>query len=118
MSVNLFTDLFVEDTEAEKRYIGYCEIASLPIKPGDHVRIPAGIKVHSMRTGETKFSGKSYKVRVDHCLSGAEYDLDGKHIIQNPQVSWAGTGGYWMRADINEVEKLDTRSRGVLDDNF
>jgi hypothetical protein len=27
--------------------------------------------------------------------------------VENPRVVWAGTGGYWIEVDINDVEILD-----------
>lgn len=27
--------------------------------------------------------------------------------IENPKVCWAGTGGYWAEADVNDVQKVD-----------
>ena len=42
--------------------------------------------------------------KVHHILPGAEYDdgPDGPKVI-NPTVCWAGSGGYWSEADINDV---------------
>jgi uncharacterized protein YjlB len=92
---------------SEKKYIGYHKTVTLPIKKGDMVIIPKGTKYHSMKDGKYHTAGKSYKVKVDHVLCGAQWMDRDKEIIQNPEVSWAGSGGYWHRADINDVEKID-----------
>lgn len=57
--------------------------------PGDRVRIPAGTRVHSMRTGDWRELSRAQTVKVDHLIRGDE-----------PMVSWAGSGGYWQRAYI------------------
>jgi len=87
--------------------IGYfSDLSILPFKKGDTVIIPKGTKYHSMKDGEYHIAGKSYKVKIDHILCGAEYMERGEMIVQNPEVSWAGSGGYWNRCDINDVKKI------------
>ena len=48
-------------------------------------------------------AGRTYKVTVDHVLCGMTHD-DKKYP---PEVSWAGTGGYWCRVDINNVPEAN-----------
>lgn len=89
------------------KYIGYhADLNSLPVKKGDIVLIKKGTRYHSMKDGEYHTAGKSYKVKVNHVLHGTQYMEKGEEIIKNSSVSWAGTGGYWHRADINDVEKV------------
>ncbi len=59
--------------------------------------------VSNLRTGE-KPAGRSYTVKVDHILQGAEYLslTDGK-VVDNPKVCWPGSGGYWSQVDINDI---------------
>lgn len=79
------------------------DMKSLPIKKGDIVLIKKGITYHSMRDGDMHSAKKSYKVKVDHILNGAEWGDHHGNIVKNPEVTWAGSGGYWCRADINHV---------------
>jgi hypothetical protein len=88
------------------KYIGYFSDKSiLPFKKGDIVVIKKGTKYHSTRDGQYHIAGKTYKVKVDHLITGAEYMDRGKMIVKNPVVTWVGSGGYWHRADVNDVEK-------------
>jgi hypothetical protein len=89
------------------RYEGYWDIEKLPIKAGDIVLIRKGTRYHSMRDGEYHTAGKSYTVTVNHVLCGCEPGT--YHERENPKVSWVGSGKYWHRADINDVEKVDTK---------
>ena len=38
-------------------------------------------------------------------IHGSQYMENGKNIISNTEVGWAGSGGYWHRADINYFAK-------------
>ena len=88
------------------KYIGYFSDKSiLPFKRGDIVTIPKGTRYHSMKDGEYHIAGRTYKVKVDHILCGTDYMDHGKRITVNPEISWAGSGGYWHRCDINDVKK-------------
>jgi hypothetical protein len=42
---------------------------------------------------------KASAVTVDHLLPGIS---DGERQVP-PQISWAGTGGYWCRVDVNDI---------------
>jgi hypothetical protein len=86
------------------KYIGFHDKSNLPISKGDFVRIKEGVKYHSMKDGQYHISKKTYVVKVDHILTGCQWMENDEEVIQNPEVSWAGTGKYWNRADINDVE--------------
>jgi hypothetical protein len=90
----------------EGRFIGFHDKERLPIKRGDVVIVRKGVKYHSMRDGQWHISKKNYKVKVDHVLSGCQYMDNGQEVTTNPEVSWAGRGRYWHRADINDVLKF------------
>lgn len=79
------------------KYVGYHNRSLLPVKAGDSVLIRKGVVVRYR--GQSKPSGRTYRVNVDHVLSGM---TDGDKQI-NPSVRWAGAGGYWAEADINDV---------------
>lgn len=102
------------------KYVGYVDPKDLPIKAGDWVVIKKGIWVRTL-CKERKTAGKTYKVRVNHILPGMGYPEghpDREHAslfrkpgeVINPMVVWAGPGGYWTEADINDVEKTDPPS--------
>lgn len=101
-----------------KRHLGYHDrdaMKALPVQKGDHVRIPKGATVKQVGK-PAKPAGRAYTVLIHHLLSGrsqamGEYrrDSTGKLTavmvpIENPKVCWAGNGGYWCEADINDVE--------------
>lgn len=86
--------------------LGFWDKEKLPIKKGYRVQIRKGVRVHSMKDGERKPAGRNYWVTVDHILSGSHYLERGKMIIKNPEVRWAGSGGYWNSVDINEIKEF------------
>jgi hypothetical protein len=109
-------------TGNEKRFVGYHDVRTLPIKKGDKVRIRKGtITKRILR--DPKPAGRTFTITVDHILCGStrtEYvqssSLSGVQQVQipeeNPKVRWAGSGGYWVEVDINDVEKVAEDDRG------
>ena len=99
--------IFKANQIIDGKYFGYFSDKSLlPFKDGDTVIIPKGTRYHSMKDGQWHIAGKSYKVKINHILCGCQYMERGEFIITNPEVSWAGSGGYWHRADINDVKAI------------
>jgi hypothetical protein len=93
------------------KYVGYHDEQDLPVKRGQTVTIPKGTTVKTVGR-PAKQAGKTYKVKVDHILPGtSDYSIavQDKKVIEvrtprtNPKVVWAGPGGYWSEADINDV---------------
>lgn len=98
-------NLDVHNQIIDDKYIGYFSDKSLlPFKKGDIVIISKGTRYHSMKDGQWHIAGKSYKVKIDHILPGCQYMERGNLIVINPEISWPGSGGYWHRADINDVK--------------
>jgi len=93
-----------------KRFMGYHRDSELPIKPGDVVTIKKGTLVRC--NGETKPAGRTYKVIVRSLGCGSNLCVEGNafrettYPITCPTVIWAGTGGYWAEADINDVVEV------------
>jgi len=90
-----------------KQFEGYCE--NLPIKAGMTVTIKKGTIVKTIGR-DPKPAGKTYKVKVHHTLCGQNQYRDSRGFMQtgivpskNPTVCWAGPGGYWSEADINDI---------------
>jgi hypothetical protein len=93
------------------KFVGYCKV--LPIKNGDVVTIRKGTLV--WHRGEKNPAGRTFKVKVDHILSGVTL-TDGDRAYNerhgrsgsdvNPRVVWAGSGGYWSEADINDIPEV------------
>ena len=76
---------------------------NLPINQGDMVFIPKGIKVKSTNPKKREYiTKKTIKIKVAQTLPGITI---GDNPIKNPSIRWAGTGGYWCEADINDVIK-------------
>lgn len=95
------------EEEEEVRFEGYHPVETLPIKAGDVVRIYKGTTIYA--TGDRKRRGviesaRTYTVKVDHVLPGREYP---GLKVENPRVRWAGSGGYWREADINDVKLIE-----------
>lgn len=96
---------------AMKKYEGYHPESELPIKRGDKVRVPKGTFIrttHPQR--ENGPSKRTQTVTINHILNGTD-EHKGYHgewqYRTNPSVVWAGTGGYWCEADINDVEQIN-----------
>lgn len=91
------------------KYIGYCE--KLPLCSGDKVTIKKGTPV--TRKGEIKPARRTFTITIHHMLNGympaaserLSRELNGMEPIEgwNPRVVWAGKGGYWCEADINDI---------------
>jgi len=87
------------------RYIGYHELADLPIKKGDTVTILKGTPIRS-RGARDRIAGRTYKIKVVMLMNGitdSHSDHTRRVNTQNPSVSWAGAGGYWSDVDINLI---------------
>jgi len=80
------------------------------IKKGDTVLIPKGTLRHSMKDGNRPL-GRTTKVTlhdvypmipayIDHRTNDFTYP-------EAPKVTWAGAGGYWCRADVRAVTKVE-----------
>lgn len=97
-----------------KKFEGYCDTHSLPIKQGMTVTIRKGVMVKTVYK-EAKPAGKTYKIKVHHILPGRTkihhlqesippYNfMEVKEHLDNPKLVWAGPGGYWSEVDINDV---------------
>ena len=88
---------------------GYHDV--LPIRAEDVVLIRKGTRVKTVQQGE-RLVLRTYRTRVHHTLSGRNYPAghprhDPSYPIENPKVVWAGPGGLWSEADINDVEKVE-----------
>lgn len=64
-------------------------IVRLP-QPGEKVRIPKGAYIRSTHPNGDRIAKKSQVVTVSHVF---QYGYEGV-----PEVSWAGSGGYWCNA--------------------
>jgi hypothetical protein len=98
------------------KYVGFHEDADLPVKRGDTVTIPKGTHLRTTHPQmKDRVAARTYRVKVDHILPGS---TDTKHEqateppyhfivtkvpLTNPSVRWAGTGGYWFEADLNDI---------------
>jgi len=98
----------------EMKYVGYHDPRILPLKNGDIVTIKKGTPV-TFR-GETLPAGRTYKIKINHVLCGITLsDGDREYLKrhgrigkdENPKVVWAGAGGYWAEADINDIPEAN-----------
>ena len=88
------------------KFLGFVPKEDLPVKAGDTITILRGTRVVCHRLKIDRRAGRTYKVVVDHILSGvSDWDPDHDFRVprQNPRIRWAGTGGYWFEVDINHV---------------
>jgi len=91
--------------EPTEKFIGYHEDSELPVKKGDFVTIRKGTIIKTVGR-EPRPAGRTYKIKIDHILNGVNryYDYRDEPVnVQNPRVRWAGPGGYWSDADINDI---------------
>lgn len=88
-----------------KKFIGFHkDLSALPIRKGDKVVIPMGIKVKSLGSKGSYITKRSYTVTIRSVLWGVGREDQSPHMeIVNPELRWAGSGGYWCYADINDV---------------
>lgn len=81
----------------------------LPFQRGSLVRIRRGARIHSNHPLVPR-EGKLYQgtrpVKVHNVFKGyvTTHRSVGKDEVIQPEVHWAGTGGYWYWADANDVE--------------
>ena len=92
--------LMSEGYEASNRFLGYHPESTLPVKRGDLVTIKKGTMVKTVGR-EPKTAGKTYTVLIDHVFPGQNFDSYLGTV--NPEIVWAGPGGYWSSVDINDV---------------
>jgi len=91
--------------DTPKKFIGYHSDDALPIKPGQYITIKKGVMVKTIGR-PAKPAGRTYRVKVNHLLGGqiAHKGYHGQDVPEsNPVVRWAGPGGYWTEADINDI---------------
>lgn len=99
-------------SQSNRRLEGYHD--ALPVKAGDVVLIRKGTRVKTVQQDERR-SLRTYRVCVHHTLCGQNHPAghprhDPAYPVENPKVVWAGPGGRWSEADINDVEKVETES--------
>lgn len=96
---------------SEKRFVGYHEESTLPVKRGDTVTIKKGTVIRSMGPEREKIAARTYKVKVAHVLPGmdAHTNYHGEAVAAvSPSVEWVGTGGYWHTASINDIPEAQS----------
>jgi mannose-6-phosphate isomerase-like protein (cupin superfamily) len=101
------------------KYVGYHPIETLPIKRGDVVTVPKGAPVRTTDPhGKSRVVRRTHKVKVVTVSPGADYvqlrpghpdanERDEVHVVVNPSVTWAGSGGYWHEVDINLIPEAN-----------
>ncbi len=80
-------------------------LADLPIHPiqkGDKVKIPKGTMVRGTSPKSPYITKREYTVTVFDVFSPGYEDCG---LYVRPAVCWVGSGGYWMYADMDQVEK-------------
>jgi len=94
-------------TTEPQKYEGYCE--HVPYNRGEHVCIPKGTVV--TYKGEEKTIKRTRTVIVEHVHQGTNqyrYREDDVIPMTNPTIVWAGSGGYWVTCDINQLSTEDS----------
>jgi len=127
-----------------KKYLGYHDEWTLPIKPGMKVRIPKGTMLRSMHPSKDGPypAARAQTITVHHLMPGWSipcnhvlndrdmYELAEKNGVDleeieiwkldndiryynemipmgNPKIVWPGKGGYWVEADVNDIEVIN-----------
>jgi hypothetical protein len=91
---------------AALRYVG--PFGDTGISVGDTVLVKAGARVYSRRPEvpkDGKLALRSKTVVVARVSTGHVDRRDGRVVVRNPLVTWAGKGGYWCWCDANNIER-------------
>ena len=104
----------------DSSYRGFSPLDQIPLKRGDRVKLPAGVRVvrptaPPSLARETVLR-RSQSIVIDHVTGGASTG-DG-HPVSDPAIVWPGTGGYWcevtlpelVRAGVIEHQPLNTQT--------
>ena len=89
-----------------KKFIGYCDCSDLPFVKGSKVTLRKGTKFTSTRKPGVQVVGRTYTVTVFDVYSGCDSytNFQGEIVpARNPSIEWVGAGGYWHRADVNDL---------------
>jgi hypothetical protein len=90
-----------------KKFVGYCDPTSFQVCKGQWVTIPKGTLLGSTGPGKHGPAGRTYKVRIHSITNGwsreQRHPGDPEAMVVNPTVQWAGAGGYWTWADMNDI---------------
>lgn len=84
-------------------YVG--PFGEVTLKRGDKVRIKAGSKITSTLKSLNRTTTRPYTVTIHDVYSGFIHEHRG-HVVRNPTVVWAGSGGYWCETEVANVEKV------------
>lgn len=94
---------------ASSRNIGCFQLDS--VNKGDVVRLKKGIILGSLHPKDSKnnykkVNGATRNITVHRCEHGYTDNLHKpyKTIVSMPKVWWAGTDGYWMHANVDDIE--------------
>lgn len=103
------------------RHVGHHFDSELPVKRGDRVRIRAGAVIRTTRSSKREVVNKRARVITVHDVHGGMSEHVGygpnkedlwRHL-NDPDVIWPGTGGYWHYAKMSDVEIVTTPSKDL-----
>lgn len=83
------------------------EFCDFTIKNGETFVLKAGAKVRSR--GQVTINKRTRKVKAHYMNEGwtnAGFRVQSTMPSRNPEIVWAGSGGYWCYADFNDIEKI------------
>lgn len=74
---------------------------------GDTVTINKGAMIQSTHPDfdEGAIASKRAQTITVHRVSGGYIDKDRETCVEDPQVHWAGTGGYWRWTSLSEIKE-------------
>jgi hypothetical protein len=99
---------------SDGQHSGYHESIDLEIRKGDRVRIRAGAEIWTTLPdpARKRFALPRARVVTVHDVGGGRSECIGyapggamtwRHL-DDPEVCWTGTGGYWHHAKLSDVE--------------
>lgn len=105
---------------ADGHHIGYHDDHELPFKRGQRVRVKAGAVLRTTLPDPSKRTLVNKRSRVitvasihngmsEHVGYSDKMENLWRHIDE-PQVVWPGTGGYWHRANMSDCEVVPMHS--------
>ena len=73
------------------------------VKQGDKVVVPKGTVIRTMHPSR----GPRYEAKRDTTVKvSTVYDWKPEYSGREPQISWAGSGGYWCEAPISACRPI------------
>ncbi len=126
-TIDKILDTCLRCGRSDGQHSGYHESVDLPIKRGDRVRIRAGAEIRTTLPDPTRKRFTLTRSRVvpvnsmdggrSECIGHAPGGARILRHLDDPEVCWTGTGGYWHHAKLADVTLVSTPAPTVAADS-